>query len=268
MIKAFQAGYDYIYPQNPLTGQRYLNLLPDFSDTIRSISCASQETQIMADGGVWDHLGYRQIFERIMNDLIPHTKHPHFCWKVTLVDGGKSIEGSTLPGGQILFYRGLVQLMGEIQSYAVSEEDRFAALVAHEMAHSSAYHGYRTATFLVYSTLLQISCAACMLSTFGISTPTFISIGFLYSLHLLFGYSLDRHQEFEADKYGIQIMHNAGYNPFGMLWIMIVFDILSKDKNEYTTWIKSWLATHPSPKERIRAIKHSLMELKKSESSS
>jgi len=268
MIKAFQSAYDSIYPQNPLTGQRYFYLLPDFSDTFRAVLCKSQETQIKDAGGIWDHPCYRHIFERIMENLIPHTMHPHFQWKVTLVDNSKSIEGSTLPGGQILVYRGLVELLGELQSDKVSEENRFAALIAHEMAHSSSYHGYRTASFQIYSTLLQISCAAYMLSTLGMSLPAFISMGFLYSLHLLCGYSLDRNQEFEADKYGIQIMSNAGYDPFGMLWIMVVFDILRKEKNEYLTWIKSWFSTHPSPKERIQAIKSALIELKQKQCSS
>lgn len=142
-----------------------------------------------------------------------------------------------LPGGKIAINRGLLT---ELQS-----EAELAAVLGHEVVHAAAKHGAKGMTRGV---LLQGGLLAATIATSGKEYSNLAQMGASVGAQLI-NTRYGRDAERESDRYGIEYMVEAGYNPQGAVDLQRTFLELSKDRRQ--DFLTGLFASHPPSAERL-----------------
>lgn len=161
------------------------------------------------------------------------------------------INAFALPGGYIGINSGLIT--------AANNEAELASVIAHETAHILQRHiarfyasqgnaGYKTAATIIAAILLSQRSAeagqAALLT--GLAASQQRAINFT------------RTHEYEADRIGIQLLSDAGYNPRGMVDF---FEVLKRRVSLNTTEQMEFLRTHPLTNNRISEARNNSSRL-------
>jgi hypothetical protein len=166
----------------------------------------------------------------------------------------REINAFALPGGYLFVQRGLLE--------AADNETELAGVLAHEMAHVTARHGYKlTKRATIASIFYQAAQVAAIVLTGGVVGPGlyyalqygFVGLGFVLDLNLL---GISRDYELEADQLGVQYAWNAGYDPTGFIQF---FDKMATTEGYVNG--ASWFRTHPPFFERMVETKREIMFL-------
>ena len=159
-------------------------------------------------------------------------------------DGRKRemVNASALPGGFLFVYAGII-----LES---DNEAELAGVLAHEIAHDAARHGYRIMHKAGIGNLILQSIGIASLFIPGIGLGIYYAIqyglqglGFYLNIKIL---EKIREHELEADQLGMQYVWHAGYDPTGF---MSLFDRMMRE-NGYASHT-SFFADHPAFGERI-----------------
>ena len=156
-----------------------------------------------------------------------------------------------LPGGKIAINRGLLT---ELQS-----EAELAAVLAHEIVHADAAHGARAQSKGV---LTQIGAVAGMVlisstvdSSAGQQAAAIIPALGAQLISMKYGRDAER----ESDKYGMQYMSEAGYDPQGAVQLQETFVRLSEGRG--SDRMSTLFASHPPSRERVKLNKETASAL-------
>lgn len=156
----------------------------------------------------------------------------------------RQINAFALPGGFIGVHTGLI--------LAAQSESEVASVVAHEIAHVTQRHIARMIAQQKQSqiTSLAVLAAAILLSRVSSqaaeAAAAFGQAGLVQSQ-----LNFTRDNEREADRVGLQILEQAGFDPRAMA---IFFERLQRATRVYETGAPSYLRTHPLTFERIADI--------------
>ncbi|NBS63329.1 MAG: M48 family peptidase [Betaproteobacteria bacterium] len=164
----------------------------------------------------------------------------------------RSINAFALPGGFIGVHTGLVA--------ASQAESELASVLAHELGHVTQRHIARMlATQNQSSTVLMAAMAAALLAArsnpqaaFGIA-----SLGSTLQMQQLLGYSRDA--EREADRVGLEMLQQAGFDSQGMVDF---FGRLQAASRLSETALPVYLRTHPLTGDRMSDIQNRVMALR------
>ncbi len=129
----------------------------------------------------------------------------------------------------------------------ISNDDELATVMGHEVAHALLHHGAeRMSMNKVQNTLGGVLSVAMNILAPGYAglANTAYSVGSTYAVTLPYS----RSHELEADKVGIELMINAGYNPN---YALSFWQKMSADGNKGA----EFFSTHPSDENRIKQIK-------------
>jgi predicted Zn-dependent protease len=164
-------------------------------------------------------------------------------WHFIIVDDDQ-INAFAASGGFILVNKGLVK--------AARNEDELAAVLAHEVAHTVRGHALgsikKARMAGVYKEMLD-STVQLDEAQLGSLTKAFEgAMDDMIDSMVVKGYSRDT--EFEADRVGLKIMVDAGYDPNA--FISLLENLEKKLPKAAEGGMK---ATHPSPKDRIAKLK-------------
>lgn len=142
-----------------------------------------------------------------------------------------------LPGGKIAINRGLLL---ELES-----EAELAAVLGHEIVHAAARHGARS---MERGMLLQ---GAVMLTAIGTQDSAYANyiVGGASVGAQMISQKYGRNAELEADKYGIEYMARAGYDPAAAISLQEKFVALKDGKK--ASWLEGLFASHPPSQERV-----------------
>jgi predicted Zn-dependent protease len=140
-----------------------------------------------------------------------------------------------LPGGYIFVHTGLIGI--------ASEEDEFAAALAHEIAHVAARHLTCRDTKAQIANMSTIPLSILLGGWGGFAARQAASA----AIPMTF-LSFSRHDESEADFLGVQYMWAAGYDPAGAISI---FEKLETLQRTQPTAVSKLLSTHPMDADRI-----------------
>lgn len=178
--------------------------------------------------------------------------------KVVVLDS-KEVNAFALPGGFLFVQRGLLE--------EVDDESQLAGVVAHEISHVSARHGWKLyKKAMVSSIAYQMAQIAALVLTGGASgigtyyalQYGFYGLGFALDLNLL---GVSRDFELEADQLGVQYAWKAGYDPEGFIRF---FDKMAGKHGQAMG--ASWFRTHPPFYDRMVRSKREIMFLPARES--
>ncbi|HEY2554865.1 MAG TPA: M48 family metalloprotease, partial [Candidatus Cybelea sp.] len=133
-------------------------------------------------------------------------------------------------GGFVYVYEGLVDF--------VQSDDELASVLGHETGHIERRHVITTNSKAEILNLL-----------FGIASmfsPILYEFGGLAEAGLMA--KVSREDEIQADRYGLQLMSRAGYDPESMVTMMAHLGVL---QNEHSDAVSKYLQDHPDPSARV-----------------
>ena len=167
-----------------------------------------------------------------------------------------TINAFAIPGGYIGVNAGLIT--------AMTREDQFAGVVAHELAHLTQRHHARA---FVTAGRNRLSTAAAILAAIVIGASNTeagqaaLAAGLAISQQTALNYT--RSHEYEADRIGIKILSDAAYDPVA---IAETFEIMRRKNriNNSATQIE-YLRTHPLDNNRIAEARSRAATLPKKE---
>lgn len=158
-----------------------------------------------------------------------------------------------LPGGYIYVSRGLLSL--------VNDEAELAGVIGHEMIHVTKRHSVKQMNKSILPGLLQIPGAVVGIFNQDLGKLINTPIGFGSDLFLS---NYSRRQEREADKYGIKLASQAGYDPSKLA---VILNGISKDVEHLTgeEEKRSYFSSHPFTPKRVENIEKEIPRLEWSE---
>ena len=179
-------------------------------------------------------------------------------WEIEVFEN-PGVNAFAMPGGKLGVYTGLFSV--------ASNQDELATVIGHEIAHVTEKHSYerakremrtRVGTTIgmaviagnmanrqirsqadIYEMNNQINAVntmSQMLSTYGLNLP------------------FNRQQESDADKTGLRLMAEAGFNPFASLSL---WKKMQEDSNRPNL---EFVSSHPSSENRIKGLSSQLSE--------
>ena len=152
-----------------------------------------------------------------------------------------------LPGGKIAINRGLLT---ELES-----EAELAAVLGHEAVHAAARHSARQQSRAM---ILQAGVIGTAVAASDSDYGGLIAGG----ANLLAQAGLAKYgrgAELESDRYGMEYMSQAGYDPQGAVELQETFVRLSEGRK--TDWLSGLFASHPPSLERVEANKATAAKL-------
>lgn len=171
----------------------------------------------------------------------------NFSWEFNLVKDDQ-VNAFCMPGGKIVVYEGLMQL--------VDSDDELAVVVGHEVAHAVAKHSNeRMSQQLMAQYGAQIIGQALSNKSAAVQQigNSVYGLGAQYGVMLPFS----RKHESEADYMGLVFMTMAGYNP------EVAVNFWQKMSAGKSGATPEFMSTHPSDATRISDIQKYLPELEK-----
>ena len=144
-----------------------------------------------------------------------------------------------LPGGKIAVNRGLLT---ELES-----EAELAAVLGHEIVHAAARHSaqQRSRSMIMEGLVVATAVVA------GDSDYGELAVGGASTAAQLITQKYGRGAELESDRYGMQYMSKAGYDPVGAVYLQETFVRLND--SHQSDWVNGLFASHPPSQDRVNA---------------
>jgi predicted Zn-dependent protease len=222
-----------------VTGDRELVLISEQQEIELGKEAAAETA---ATVGIADNPRAAAYLAKLGQELAAKTERPKLPWRFQIADD-PVVNAFALPGGFVFVTRGL---MAHLNS-----EAQLATVVGHEIGHVTARHSVN-----------QLSKAS--LAQVGLAVGTAVSdtIGQLAQLgsaglQLLF-LKYSRDHERQADTLGFRYAQVAGYDVRTMPAVFATLARVSEASG--ATALPTWLASHPSPDDRIQHIEHLIAE--------
>jgi beta-barrel assembly-enhancing protease len=229
--------------------------LPDLGDVSQATISLRQErelglqimSEIRADPSYLDDAEIAGYLTNLGNRLILDSReaHPNQEFEFFAVQD-PAINAFALPGGFMGFNTGLI--------LTAQSESELAGVMAHELAHVTQKHLARMIAAQKYSMLTSLAAAAVAILA-SRTNPQAGAAVLVASQARQIQSQLDftRDHEKEADRIGLNILVNAGFDPHGMSEF---FERLQKAGRFQENGAPSYLRTHPITYERIADIEN------------
>lgn len=179
-------------------------------------------------------------------------------WEIEVFEN-PGVNAFAMPGGKLGVYTGLFSV--------ASNQDELATVIGHEIAHVTEKHSYERAKREMRTrvgTTIGMAVIAGNMANRQITSQadiyemnnqinavnTMSQILSTYGLNLPF----NRKQESDADKTGLRLMAEAGFNPFASLSL---WKKMQEDSNRPNL---EFVSSHPSSENRIKGLSSQLSE--------
>jgi predicted Zn-dependent protease len=162
-----------------------------------------------------------------------------------------TLNAFALPGGYIGVHTGLI--------LAAQSESELAGVLAHEIAHVTQHHLARMIARQNRSTLTSLAAlAVAILAARSNPEVANAAIATVQATSIQNQLDFTRDNEREADRIGIQILQQAGFDPRAMATF---FERLQKFNRLYENNAPAYLRTHPLTTERIADMQNRVANL-------
>ena len=157
----------------------------------------------------------------------------------------ETINAFALPGGQVFITEGLLKRL--------KTDGQLAGVLGHEMGHVVARHG---AEHIAKQQLAQGLTGAAVLATYDPNNPSSRnSAAVAAMIGNLVNMRFGRQDELEADRLGVRLGSEAGYDPRSMIALMKILEESSQGNRP-----PEFFSTHPNPENRIQRIEAAIRE--------
>ncbi|MFW5883636.1 MAG: M48 family metalloprotease [Verrucomicrobiota bacterium] len=232
---------------NPVTGERELAFIGEGQEIAMGTQ-AYQPTK-QAQGGPYQTMpALTRYVSEVGQKIVAVSDRPELPYEFEVLNNPVP-NAWALPGGKIAINRGLLTVL--------DNEAELAAVLAHEVVHAAARHGaQRVERAQVGGALATVG-----LVGLGAALEDSENRDMLMGLaHTSAGLGLtlitqrySRDAEFEADRYGIEYMAEAGYDPQGSVSLQEKFLALSQGRS--SGFFERLFASHPPSADRVAANK-------------
>jgi len=221
---------------NPVTGKRELMMV----SSAQEIEMGKQSYLPMqqSQGGAYDVDAGLSSYVQDVGSRVASMSGVTLPYEFVILNS--SVPNAwALPGGKIAINRGLLT---ELDS-----EAELAAVLGHEVVHAAARH---TAKQISRSQMMQVGVAATSIAASASDYGNLLAggAGMLAQLSLS---KYGRGAELESDRYGMEYMSKAGYDPTGAVALQETFVRLSE--NRQSDWLSGLFASHPPSQDRVQA---------------
>lgn len=172
-------------------------------------------------------------------NIVSHADSVKLPFEFYLIED-EEINAAAFLGGNVKIHSGLF-------IYATTESE-LASVIAHEVAHITQRHLARMLEQQSFSNPATLAAAAgSILLALVAPAAGMAALSTTLALNAQNNINYTRLHEYEADHIGIQILANAGYNPYGMA------DFFGKlaEKYQYASATPQMLSTHPLAETRL-----------------
>lgn len=181
----------------------------------------------------------RELVGRVTTRLLTAGGGDPSAWE-TEVFAEPAANAFVLPGRKIGVYEGMIRV--------AEGEDALAAVIGHEIGHLEAEHPEERLTAEVMRQWgLQLIALLLEVNEIGFAREIAALLGVGVEFGLVRPYG--RSQELEADRIGLFMMVEAGYDPQAAVALWSRMDRLDGQG------VPAILSTHPAPADRIEALK-------------
>lgn len=238
----------------PITGRRQLSLVSDsevLSSSLTQYRSYMEQAKVSGNrsqSAQVDRVGRRiaDATERYLRENGLGKEVSGFAWEFNLVED-KEVNAFCMPGGKIVVYTGLMEL--------VSSDDELAVVLGHEVAHAVAKHSNER---MSQQMVASAGALAVGYATKERSAMVQSAAAGVYGLGAQVGALLpfSRKHEAEADYMGLALMTMAGYDPDSApaFW--------RKMSSKGGGKTPELLSSHPSDASRVAALEKALPEIK------
>ena len=169
----------------------------------------------------------------------------YYDWEFNLIDDDETANAFCVSGGKIAVYTGILPL--------TQDESGLAVVVGHEVAHALANHGGERMSQLLIAQLGGMALSKAVEKEPEKTQELWLTA---YGIGAQFGFLMpySRQHESEADRIGLILMAQAGYDPRAAVPF---WQRMAAQGGPSTP---EFLSTHPSPETRIEDIREHLPE--------
>ncbi|GAA5107522.1 M48 family metalloprotease [Bartonella jaculi] len=207
------------------------------NDIYASLSATQHPRILRIYGGAYHDAKLERMLTDIARKLTVVSQNSHKTYSITILDS-PSVNAFALPNGYIYLTRGMLAL--------ANDSSEVAAILAHEIAHITANHG-----ILRLKKEAELKMTECM-------SPNLLSHAQrkhhrpLKDKRQLAQFS--RNQELEADSIALEMLQQAGFDPFASPRFLQSMEAYSafRSLSGSTHASLDFLATHPTTPQRIR----------------
>ena len=219
---------------NPVTGEKELSLI----STEQELAIGSQqyEPSQQAQGGRYYIDPQIQTYvSDIGQKLAAHSDRPGLPYEFVVLNNPVP-NAWALPGGKIAINSGLL--------LHLEDEAQLAAVLAHEIVHAAARHG---ASQMSRGVLMGVGA---QVATIAASNAGYGGLGNFAQLGAQAWMArYGREDELESDRYGMEYMQRAGYDPYAAVELQETFVKLNQNRQQ--DFISGLFASHPPSQERV-----------------
>jgi predicted Zn-dependent protease len=221
---------------NPVTGEKQLMIVSEAAEL--EMGRKNYAPMRQAEGG--DYALDRQLnaYVQQVGQRVAAVSPNKLPYEFTVLNN--SVPNAwALPGGKIAINRGLLMQL--------RSEAELAAVLGHEVVHAAARH---SAQQMSRGMLLQTGMVVAQVATSDSDYGSLAVAGAGVGAQLLLQ-RYGREAELEADRYGMEFMQKAGYDPQGAVSLQETF-VRMNDRKE-AGWLAGLFASHPPSQERLDA---------------
>jgi Zn-dependent protease with chaperone function len=189
----------------------------------------SEDQQIVASSVIETDPLLNAYVQGVAENLWNQVQRKDIPYSVKILKDSQINSFATM-GGFVYVNEGLVDF--------VQSDDELASVVGHETGHIERRH-----------LLTSYSKAEILNILFGIASifsPIIYEFGGLAEAGLMA--KVSREDEIQADRYGLQLMSRAGYDPESMVTMMAHLGVLQE---EHSDAVSKYLEDHPDPRARV-----------------
>ena len=214
----------------------------EFSDAEEILLGEQLMSAILGAAPLYDSERIQRYVNQVGRVIASRSERPNLPWRFAVLDSPLANAGAA-PGGQIYITTGLL--------FRLRSEAELAGALAHEIAHVVQKHQLKAyqkklkgnALFAIGGAVVDAKARTGALGKEVIK----IGIGEARSMILL---SLDRDEEYQADRMGMVLAARAGYDPYGLPTVVQLLQDLSAEQSG----VSLLYATHPTPADRLLAL--------------
>jgi predicted Zn-dependent protease len=182
----------------------------------------------------------RNYVSSLGRELASHASGAEYPYTFSTADY-KELNAFALPGGPIWINRGVLD--------AADSEAQVAGVLAHEIAHVAGRHSARQITKSLWTTgiLYVVGMMANDSDDWRAQAVNVAAMVTAGTVTMKFS----RNDEKAADRDGVRLLEQAGYDPRGLLEFM---EMLDAQQARSPNAVARFFATHPAPHDRVRSL--------------